>query len=224
MSSIVPGPKQKLEQDITSARVGGKGLDARDLSTSAPPQEDLQGLDDWPEALRTTVEAEHARVTALASNRRKTADGIVPDVIRGLDSLLDQIAGRLQAEKPSLFGKPAAAQADDLDDLAERLGIPDDELTVPGRGEHRAAVRTIKQLRSQLKELETANDHSKLTRVVTFVVRLALVTDAAPSSTATLAPIALDRYAKSLPDYQWTWTFDQKLAFWKQTHEALTGE
>ncbi|MFF0343933.1 hypothetical protein [Kribbella sp. NPDC004875] len=222
MSSIVPGPKQKLEQDITAARVGGKGLDARDLSPSAPPQEDLQGLDDWPETLRATVEAEHARVTALASNRRKTADGIVPEEVRGLDGLLDQVAGRLHAEKPPLFGKPSASQSDDLDDLAERLGIPDDALTVPGRGEHRTALRTIKQLRSQLKELETANDHSKLTRVATFVVRLALITECAPASTATLAPIALDRYAKSLPDYQWTLTFDQKLTFWKQTHERLT--
>ncbi|WUJ71840.1 hypothetical protein OG809_00980 [Kribbella soli] len=221
MSSIVPGPQKKLEQEIDAARSGAKPLQAGDLNTSAPPQEELAGLEDWPESLRSAVEAEHARVIALATNRRRTADRVLPDVVRGLDGLLDEIADRLQADKPRLFGK--AAPAEPLNDIADVLGIPDDELSPStGRGEHRAALRTIKQLRSQLKELETSHEHSKLTRLVTFVVRLAVVTDSAPESTATLAPIALDRYAKSSPDTQWDWTFDQKFAFWKQTRTTLT--
>lgn len=221
VSSIVPGPQKKLEQEIDAARSGAKPLQAGDLNASAPPQEELTGLDDWPETLRAAVEAEHDRVTALATNRRRTADGALPQVVHGLGELLDQLADRLQADKPRMFGKSSTASADDS--IAELLGIPADELTsAPGRGEHRAALRTIKQLRSQLKELETSHDHSRLTRLVTFVIRLAVVTESAPDSTATLAPLALDRYAKSSPDPQWDWPFDQKLAFWKQTRTTLT--
>lgn len=222
MSSIVPGPQKKLEQEIDAARSGAKPLQPGDLNTSAPPQEELVGLEDWPGSLRVTVEAEHARVSALTTNRRRTADRVLPEVVRGLDQLLDEIGNRLQADKPRLFGK-STAPADAVDDIAEILGIPTDELTTsPGRGEHRAALRTIKQLRSQLKELEKSQDHSKLTRLVTFVIRLALVTEDAPESAAALAPIALDRYANSEPDPQRNWTFDQKLTFWKQTHTTLT--
>jgi hypothetical protein len=224
VSSIVPGPQKKLEQEIDAARSGAKPLQAGDLNASAPPQEELTGLDDWPDALRTTVEAEHNRVTALTTNRRRTADGVLPQVVAGLDELLSQLADRLQTDKPRRFGKSSDVSSDaDLDAFAELLGIPADEVTsAPGRGEHRAALRTIKQLRSQLKELETSNDHSRLTRLVTFVIRLAVVTESAPESTATLAPIALDRYAKSSPDPQWDWPFDQKLTFWKETHTTLT--
>ncbi|MFI5697010.1 hypothetical protein ACIA58_34460 [Kribbella sp. NPDC051586] len=219
MSSIVPGPQKKIGEEIDAARSGAKPLSAGDLNASAPPQEELTGLDDWPETLRSTVEAEHDRVTALATNRRRTADGVLPQVVQGLDQLLDQLADRLQADKPRRFGKSSTASSDDadLDAFAELLGIPADDLaSAPGRGEHRAALRTIKQLRSQLKELETTKDHSKLTRLVTFVVRLAVVTDTAPQTTATLAPLALDRYANALPDHQWDCTFDQKLASWKE--------
>jgi uncharacterized membrane protein YccC len=221
VSSIVPGPQKKLEQEIDAARSGAKPLSAGDLNPSAPPQEELTGLDDWPDTLRATVEAEHDRVTALATNRRRTADGVLPQVVQRLDELLNELADRLQADKPRRFGKASAPAADG--DIAELLGIPADELaTTPGRGEHRAALRTIKQLRSQLKELETTKEHSKLTRLVTFVVRLAVVTESAPESTATFAPTALDRYAQSSPDPQWNWTFDQKLDFWKQTRTTLT--
>ncbi|TDW66740.1 hypothetical protein [Kribbella pratensis] len=219
MSSIVPGPQKKLEQEIDAARSGAKPLQAGDLNASAPPQEELTGLDDWPDTLRATVEAEHDRVTALATNRRRTADGVLPQVVQRLDELLDQLANRLQADKPRRFGKSAATSSDDadLEPFAALLGIPADDLTqAPGRGEHRAALRTIKQLRSQLKELESTKDHSKLTRLVTFVVRLAVVTTNSPETTATLAPLALDRYAQALPDPQWDRTFDQKLATWKE--------
>ncbi|MEV4259983.1 hypothetical protein [Kribbella sp. NPDC049584] len=223
MSSIVPGPQKKLEQEIDAARSGAKPLQAGDLNASAPPQEELVGLDDWPESLRATVEAEHDRVTALATNRRRSADGVLPEVVQRLDELLDQLADRLQADRPRRFGKSSSSDDVALDDIAELLGIPSDEVpTSTGRGEHRAALRTIKQLRSQLKELETTKEHSKLTRLVTFVVRLAVVTDSAPESTAPLAPIALARYANSSPDPQWNWPFDQKLASWKQTHTTLT--
>jgi hypothetical protein len=225
VSSIVPGPQKKLEQEIDAARSGAKPLQAGDLNASAPPQEELTGLDDWPDTLRATVEAEHDRVTALATNRRRTADGVLPQVVQRLDELLDQLADRLQADKPRRFGKSSSSDDAALDDIAELLGIPSDEVTAStGRGEHRAALRTIKQLRSQLKELETTKEHSKLTRLVTFVVRLAVVTDSAPESTAALAPIALSRYANSSPDPQWNWPFDQKLHFWKKARTTLTTD
>ncbi|TCO34115.1 hypothetical protein EV652_102180 [Kribbella steppae] len=225
MSSIVPGPQKKLEEEITAARAGAKPLNAGDLNPSAPKQEQLVGLDDWPPTVRTVVEADHDRVAALVSNRRRTADHSVPEVVRGLDELLDQIAERLQADKPRLLRKPTAAATEvELDDVAELLGIPPDELAAaPGRAERRTALRTIKQLRGELKELETSHDHSRLTRLVTFVVRLALVIDGVPETAGALAPIALDRYANAVPDVQWDWTFQQKLEFWQETHKTLAA-
>jgi hypothetical protein len=220
VSSIVPGPQKKIEEEITAARSGAKPLNAGDLHPSAPRQEALVGLDAWPPAVRTVVAAEHNRATALASGRRKTADLALPEVVRGLDELLDLIAERLQADKPRLLRKPTATEVP-LDDLGELLGIPPDEVsTAPGRAERRAALRTIKQLRGQLKELD---DHSRLTRMVTFVVRLALVVDSVPESAGALAPVALDRYAEAMPDAQRNWTFAQKLAFWQETHETLAA-
>lgn len=219
MSSIVPGPQKKIGEEIAAALAGAKPLNAGDLNTSAAPKEELAGLDDWPQPLRTTVEAEHERVTALATNRRKTADLALPAVVRGLDELLTQIADRLQADKPGLLRKPTSTAPEVP--LAELLGIPTDELTPPGRSEHRTALRTIKQLRSQLKDIETAADHARLTRLSTFTIRLAVVLDAAPTATP-LAPTALSRFANAAPDYQWNWPFPQKLTFWQQTHHSLT--
>lgn len=194
MSSIVPGPKKKLEEEITAARAGAKPLDPSVLSPSAPRVEALTGLDDWPATLRATVEAEHARVTTLDTNRHKTADRAVPAVTDGLDTLLRDITDRLG--KPRLLGKPPAGTT---------------------RGDHRTALRTIKQLRSQLKELEAAPDHSRLTRLTTFVIRLAVAFEADPSAAATSAPAALARFAQAAPDPDWNKTFAEKLAAWKQT-------
>lgn len=220
MSSIVPGPKKKLEEDITAARAGEKPLDASALNPSAPRREELTGLDDWPETLRATIEAEHARVRALETNRRRTADHAVPELVRSLDQLLEDIAERLQADKPRLFGKSAPTEPSA--DLAELLGIPSDEIDpAPGRGDHRTALRTVKQLRSQLKDLEATPDHSRLTRLTTFVVRLALVLDAAPEAVS-LAPTALTRFANAAPDFQWDTPFPAKLHFWQETRRTLT--
>lgn len=220
MSSIVPGPKKKLEEDITAARAGEKPLDASALNPSAPRHQELTGLDDWPETLRATVEAEHARVTALETNRRRTADHAVPALVRSLDQLLEEIAERLQADKPRLFGKSAPAEPSA--DLAELLGIPPEEINPAGRGEHRTALRTVKQLRTQLKDLEATPDHSRLTRLTTFVVRLALVLEAAPEA-ASLAPTALTRFADAAPDFQWDTPFPAKLHFWQETRRTLTN-
>ena len=218
MSSIVPGPQKKIGEEIDAARSGAKPLNAGDLNASAPRVEELTGLDDWPETLRAAVEAEYARVTALDSNRRKTADLAVPDVVLGLDTLLAEIADRLQSDKPRLFGKPAPA-AEPPADIAQLLGIPSDELVPPGRGDHRTALRTIKQLRSQLKDLAETPDHSRLTRLSTFVIRLAVVVDAAPDAIPTLAPLALTRYAQALPDPQRNTPFPEKLSSWHQIHK-----
>ncbi|GAA2827981.1 hypothetical protein [Kribbella solani] len=214
MSSIVPGPRKKLEEEITAARAGAKPLNASDLNPSAPQHEDLTGLDDWPDTLRTTVETEYARVEALATNRRKTADRTVPDLVRQLGALLDQIADAIQAARKS--DPPEASLAT----VAELLGIPSDEQAT-GRSARRAAARTLKQLRGQLKDLETAPDHGRLTRLTTFTIRLALVLDRSPAAGGVLAPIALDRYANAIPDAQRDWPFDRKLTSWQDIHRTL---
>ncbi|WP_327636987.1 hypothetical protein OHB24_00970 [Kribbella sp. NBC_00482] len=222
MSSIVPGPQKKIGEEIDAARSGAKPLDPSALNASAPRQEQLTGLEDWPESLRAAIEAEHARVAALDSNRRRTADKAVSELVRCLDTLLDEIADRLQSDKPRLFGKSTPA-TEPSEEVAELLGIPSDELDQPsGRGEHRTAARTIKQLRGQLKDLEATPDHSRLTRLATFIIRLAVVVDAAPESAAALAPLALSRYTQGVPDFQWESTFPEKLTSWQQTRTTLT--
>jgi hypothetical protein len=220
VSSIVPGPQKKIGEEIDAARSGAKPLDPSSLSPSAPRQEALTGLDDWPDTLRSTVEAEYARVTALDSNRRKTADGAVAELVAGLDTLLADIADHLQTAKPRLFGKPVASEAPT--EIAELLGIPSDELEPSGRSEHRTALRTIKQLRTQLKDLEATPDHARLTRLTTFVIRLSVVVDAAPETASTLAPTALSRYTQGVPDSQLTAPFPEKLKTWQQTRRTLT--
>ncbi|TCO45635.1 hypothetical protein EV646_108258 [Kribbella antiqua] len=223
MSSIVPGPRKKLEEEISAARAGGKPLSVGDLNPSAPRQVQLTGLDDWPQPLRAVIEADHQRVTALSANRRKTADLVLPDLVHGLGELLDLVADQLQAGKPRLLRRSSAAPADaSFGDVAELLGIPSDN-PPSGRGERRTALRTIKELHGQLKELETSHDHSRLTRLVTFVVRLAVVVDSVPEATAALAPIALDRFARAEPDFQWDWTFDRKLEFWQESRRTLSA-
>ncbi|TCC17469.1 hypothetical protein [Kribbella speibonae] len=223
MSSIVPGPQKKIGEEIDAARSGAKPLDASALNATAPRQEELTGFDDWPESLRAAIEAEHARVAALDSNRRRTADKAVPELVRCLDALLDEIAARLQSDKPRLFGRSTPA-AEPSAEVAELLGIPADELDQPsGRGEHRTALRTIKLLRGQLKDLETTPDHSRLTRLATFTIRLALVVEAAPESATALAPIALSRFTQGVSDFQWETTFADKLRSWQQARNTLTA-
>ncbi|GAA1617136.1 MULTISPECIES: hypothetical protein [Kribbella] len=209
MSSIVPGPKKKLEEEITAARSGAKPLDASALSPSAPRQEQLTGLDVFPDSVRTAIEAEHIRLTALDTNRRKTADRAVPAVVEALDSLLGEITDRLG--KPRLFGKPAALP-EPSSEAAELLGIPADSVDT---GSGRAAVRTLKQLRAQLKDLETTPDHDRLTRISTLTIRLSVALEASPGSAA-LVPQALNRYTQAIPDPQWSQTFPEKLDSWKQ--------
>ncbi|MET9270605.1 hypothetical protein [Kribbella sp. NPDC003557] len=222
MSSIVPGPQKKIGEEIDAARSGAKPLNAGDLNASAPRVEELTGLDDWPETLRAAVEAEYARVTALDSNRRKTADSAVGELVAALDTLLTEITDQLQAGKPRLFGK--ATPVEPSPEIAAHLGIPSDALEdATGRGEHRTALRTLKQLRTQLKDLEATPDHSRLTRLTTFIIRLAVVLDAAPPSAPTLAPTALSRYTQGLPDPQWTATFPEKLTTWQNTRHTLTN-
>ncbi|TDD58361.1 hypothetical protein E1263_19770, partial [Kribbella antibiotica] len=119
MSSIVPGPQKKLEQEIDAARSGEKPLSAGDLNPSAPQHAGLTGLDDWPSTLRATVESDYERTTALTTNRRKTADRFVPALIKSLTELVDDIETALQATKPGLFGKntPADPPSPDLAEL-----------------------------------------------------------------------------------------------------------
>ncbi|TDD21387.1 hypothetical protein E1218_21030 [Kribbella turkmenica] len=223
MSSIVPGPQKKLEEEISAARSGGKPLSAGDLNPSAPRKEQLAGLDDWPPSLRAAVEADYDRVTALATNRRRTADRALPEVVRALDTLLDQLAEQLRSGRPRLLRKSSSPSPEvPPADLAELLGIPAGDLATPARAEHRAALRTIRQLRGQLNDLETTPDHSRLTRLSTFVIRLAVVLDAVPDAAAPLASPALSRFADAEPDYQWDWPFHQKLTFWQETRHTLT--
>ncbi|MEU4194972.1 hypothetical protein AB0E69_23940 [Kribbella sp. NPDC026611] len=197
MSSIVPGPQQKLEREIEAARSGQKPLNPSDLNPSAPPKAEID-LTGWPEPLARAVEAEHQRVTALSGNRRKTADLVVPELQDALKDLLDQIADAVRAKSTEL---PT--------DGAEILGIPDP--TPPSHGDRKAALKTLKQLQTQLQD----PDHNRLTRLTTFIIRLAAVVHAVPDAGSALAPAALDRYANALPDYQRDWPFPQKLDSWR---------
>ncbi|MFF1822031.1 hypothetical protein ACFVWG_32290 [Kribbella sp. NPDC058245] len=229
MSSIVPGPQKKLEQEIDAARSGAKPLSASDLNPSAPQHTGLTGLDDWPDALRSTVEADYERTTALTTNRRKTADNFVPALLRGLTELVDQIETHLQSTKPGLFGKSTPLDPPSTD-LADLLGLPTEAVNAtPGRSEHKEAARTLKSIRDQLKSQEvihdplgrdTPIDHNKLTRLVTFIVRLALILHQAPDA-AVLVPTALESFAEGTPDPQVDEPFAEKLEFWQETYEDL---
>lgn len=193
----MPGPQKKLEQEIDAARSGAKPLSASDLNPSAPQHSGLAGLDDWPDALRSTVEADYERTTALTTNRRKTADNFVPALLRGLTELVDQIETHLQSTKPGLFGKSTPTEPPSTD-LADLLGLPTDAVSAtPGRSEHKEAARTLKTIRDQIKSQEiihdplgrdTPIDHNKLTRLVTFVVRLALILTQAPEAAPSSPP------------------------------------
>ncbi len=229
MSSIVPGPQQKFEQDIDAARSGAKPLSAGDLNPTAPQHTGLSGLDEWPDALRAAVEADYERTTALTTNRRRTADRFVPALLKGLTELVDQIDTHLQSIKPGLFGKSTPTEPPSTD-LAELLGLPTDAVTAtPGRSEHKEAARTLKAIRDQLKSQERHPDplareipidHAKLTRLVTFTVRLAVILTQAPEA-APLIPTALEAFAEGTPDPQVDEPFAEKLEFWQETYEDL---
>jgi len=230
VSSIVPGPQKKLEQEIDAARSGAKPLSAGDLNPTAPRHAGLTGLDDWPDALRSAVEADYERTTALTTNRTKTADRHVPALLQALTELVDQIDTHLQSTKPGLFGKTAPTEPPSTD-LAELLGLPTDAVSAtPGRAEHKEAARTLKAIREQLKSQErhpdplakvVPIDHAKLTRLVTFIVRLAVILTQAPEAAA-LIPAALEAFADGTPDPQVDEPFAEKLEFWQETYEDLS--
>ena len=178
-------------------RAGAKPPAGESADLSAAQKAVIVGLDGWPPPLRTVVQADLHRVYALTSNRRRTADLAVPEVVRGLDELLDLVAEQIRQRPQPTTELP-------LDDVADLLGIPSDQVATSldrhGRGDRRKALRAIKQIRAQLRELASAPDHSRLTRLVRFVVRISLVIDLVPEAATTLVPIALERFTTAQRD------------------------
>ena len=167
----------------------------------------------WPPALQKVVEDDFRRASALAGNRRRTADAALRDVVQGLDELLVLAAGHIQAGVPGrskrLMRKttPGAAAAGRLGDLplgeiADLLGIPADEVDEVldairnpagrSRAERRDALKAIKQLREQLQQVETARDHSRLSRLMSFIMRIVLVLGTAVGSQSVSTLVAGD--------------------------------
>lgn len=164
----------------------------------------------WPEDLQQVVQDDLRRTSALASYRWKTADTALQDVVRGLDDLLDLVAERIQAGEPkrsrrptrkSTQGTAATALLAELPfaDVADLLGIPADEIddilelvTRRSRADRRTALRAIKQLRAQLQHIEITKDHSRLSRLFSFIVRLFLVLGTAVGSQSVSELVAGD--------------------------------
>jgi hypothetical protein len=180
------------------------------------------------------VEDDFRRTTALATYRWKGADDALTDVVRGLDDLLDLVIEAIDEPSP----KPESASADlPFDEVADLLGIPADELDkvlkngIPvrrARADRRTASRAVKQLRAELDQLETTMDHTRLTPLLDFIVRVTLVlelitTDDDPDpaihpAVIALITFALERKTAALPD---TWLARNPATTTAETHQNL---
>ena len=190
MSFIVPGQGKKNEE-VKGTRAGAKPL-APESTASAPVEEPpVVEFDGWPPELQQVVEDDFRRTSALAGYRWKAADDALVAVVRGLDDLLDLAAGWIQADEPRRSRKSAAGTAastplaEPFDEAADLLGIPADEVGEAvdllgrpvrrSRADRRTALRAIKQLRVQLQQIEITSDHSRLSPLLGFIVRVVLV-------------------------------------------------
>ncbi|MFG1628490.1 hypothetical protein [Kribbella sp. NPDC049227] len=209
MSFIVPG-QGKRNEEVGRSEAGAPPFvpGATDLPAfEEPPEVAVAG---WPEELQQVVQDDFRRTSALASYRWKTADTALQDVVRGLDDLLDLVAERIEAGEPkrsrrqtkkATQGTAAAALLAELPfaDVADLLGIPADEIddilvlaTRRSRADRRTALRAIKQLRAQLQHIEITKDHSRLSRLFSFIVRLFLVLGTAVGSQSVSELVAGD--------------------------------
>ncbi|MEU0092326.1 hypothetical protein [Kribbella sp. NPDC006257] len=188
MSFSRPGPKR---DDALSAVVGGKGLDARDglvLDDS-----DLAELDEetpgsaGPTALQRLLMHEKTRLAALGAGDKRVADEVVPEVISDLEMLLSSAASVVRASdggrrtrKQVKKAAPRLAALDDLPlpDVAEFLGLKRSEvdgvLTSLVVDRDQVLVH-LEQLKLKVRELKTSRDHSMLSGLVGFVVKVFLL-------------------------------------------------
>ncbi len=203
----------------------------------------------WPAELQEVVESEFQRTSALTGYRWKMADSALVDVVRGLDDLLDVAADRIENTEPQRSRKASPPTADvSFDEVAELLGIPADELNgaIDGTGrpvrrsraDRRTAQRAIKQLRVQLQQIEVTMDHTRLTPLTGFIVRLVLALGTTADSQSAsepaagdehldtlilpavgaLAAFALERKTAALPD---AWREHEPATLAAQTHKDL---
>ncbi|HEY3557054.1 MAG TPA: hypothetical protein VGL05_06315 [Kribbella sp.] len=194
MSYIVPGPGRRPDAFFatkdTSQRPAAPG------SRGQLPRLDEQlAATSWPPVLRNVVADDDRRTQALADGRLNTANAALHDVVRGLDDLLTLAASRIKAEpvkraRPARRDNAAVSAGAQLADLPLRevgalLHIPADDVdtvlaavrqpSFDGRKARREALRSIKQLRRQLQEVDVTKNHSRLNRLRDFIVRLVLV-------------------------------------------------
>ncbi len=189
MSFSRPGPKR---DDALSAVVGGKGLDARDDGL-VRGDSDLTELDEetpgsaGPTALQRLLLHERARLVALSAGDRKLADSALPEVIGDLEVLLSSAASVVRASdggrrtrKQVKKAAPRLAAMDDLPlvDVAELLGLKSsdvDDVLASLVVDRDLVLGYLEQLRLKLPELEVSRDHSMLSGLVGFVVKVFLL-------------------------------------------------
>ena len=207
----------------------------------------------WPPALQKMVQDDFRRTSALAGYRWKTADAALVDVVRGLDDLLDLAADRIQDTEPKRSGRQTRKASPptvdvSFDEVADLLGVPADELdgaiddagrpVRKSRTDRRTALRAIKQLRIQLQQVEVTMDHTRLTPLTGFIVRLVLALGTAvgsqsaselvageehldtliPPAVGALAAFALERKTAALED---AWHEHKPATLAAQTHKDL---
>jgi hypothetical protein len=254
VSFIVPGQGQKKEE-VVGTRAGAKPLVPEPIASAPVEEPPVVEFAGWPSALQQVVEADFRRTSALAGYRWKTADAALIEVVRGLDDLLDLADDGIRNGEPQRSRRQTrkaatAAQPTEFpfDELADLLGIPADEIDQAidreghpvrrSRADRRTAQRAIKQLRSQLQQIEITMDHARLGRPISVILRLvlALGTSVGPVSVATvvsgdehlnaviqtavgaLAAFALERTTTSLPD---AWHEHKPATIAARTHKAL---
>jgi hypothetical protein len=252
VSFIVPGQGKKNEE-VIGTRAGAKPLTPE--STALAPVEEPPAVEfaGWPPELQKLVEDDFRRTGALAGYRWKTADAALVDVVRGLDDLLDLTADRIQDTEPQRSGrqtrKASPPTADvSFDEVADLLGIPADELNGAidaagrpvrrSRADRRTAQRAIKQLRIQLQQVEVTMDHTRLTPLTGFIVRVVLALGTVvgsqsaselfagdehldtliPPAVGALAAFALERKTAALAD---AWNEHNPAALAAQTRKDL---
>lgn len=188
MSFSRPGPKR---DDALSAVVGGKGLDARD--SLALEGSDLTELDEetpgsaGPTALQRLLQHEKTRLAALGAGDKRVADEVVPEVVTDLEALLSSAASVVRAadggrrtRKQVKKAAPRLAALDDLPlpDVADLLDLKrsevDDVLASLVVDRDQVLVH-LEQLKLKVRELETSRDHSMLSGLVGFVVKVFLL-------------------------------------------------
>ncbi|WP_157979935.1 hypothetical protein [Kribbella monticola] len=201
MSFSRPGPKR---DDALSAVVGGKGLETRPGLAAPDPLVDDDELTDpaTPPGRERLVQHEQTRSAALSAGDKKLADQALHAVIGDLDALLAAAATELRASasgrrtrKQVKKAVPQLIAIDErgylpLTDVADLLELSRDDVddvlaSLAARGEFSRdqALAGLASLRTKLQEIETTRDHSLLSELITFVVKIALLSSVAASPT-----------------------------------------